>query len=76
VNKKRPAIDKQEAFVEFKATDEGVKIEQNIVELRSITRDRRSEIKAITEELNKTKAEIDKLKQKLDRKENERRMRL
>jgi ubiquinone biosynthesis protein UbiJ len=41
-----------------------------------VTKERRTEIKQITEELNKTKAEIDRLKQRLDRKENERRMRL
>jgi hypothetical protein len=50
--------------------------EESVRELRQVTKDRRSEIKIITEQLNSNKAEIDRLKQRLDRKENERRMRL
>ncbi len=75
-NKKRPAIDKQEAFIEFKSTDQGTLTEENIHNLRQVTKERRTEIKGITEDLNKTKSQIDRLKQRLDRKENERRMRL
>lgn len=43
---------------------------------RQITRDRRLDIKKVTEELNRCKADIDRLKSKLDRKEHERRQRL
>ena len=40
-----------------------------------MTKDNRINIKAVTDELNKTKQMIDLLKQKIDRKENERKLR-
>lgn len=40
-----------------------------------MTKDNRVNIKGVTEELNKTKQMIDLLKQKIDRKENERKLR-
>ena len=70
---KRAAIDKQEAFLEFKQTEEGVSIEENILHFRATTKERRNDIKRVTDNLNKTKHDIDKLKAKLDRKEHERR---
>jgi hypothetical protein len=41
-----------------------------------VTKQRRVDIKRVTDNLNKTKQEIDHLKSKLDRKEHERRHRL
>lgn len=43
--------------------------------MRKVTKDNRTNIKGVTEELNKTKHMIDQLKQKIDRKENERKLR-
>lgn len=51
-------------------------MDQNILHHRQITKDRRVDIKRVTEDLNRCKQQIDKLKQKLDRKEHERRQRL
>jgi len=73
---KRQPIEKQEAFLEYKQTEEGQQSDQNIMHHRQITRDRRLDIKKVTEELNRCKADIDRLKSKLDRKEHERRQRL
>jgi hypothetical protein len=73
---KRAAIDKQEAFLEFKQTEEGISIEENILHFRATTKERRGDIKRVTDNLNKTKHDIDKLKAKLDRKEHERRQHL
>mgnify|MGYP000911630477 CR=1 FL=1 len=51
-------------------------IEQNVLHYRQTTKERRQDIKKVTDSLNRTKHDIDKLKAKLDRKENERRQRL
>lgn len=51
-------------------------LEGRIREHRGILKERRAEIKAITEGLNAKKAEIDALKTRLDRKEEERKVRL
>ena len=62
-------MDKQVAFLEYKQLEEGKQLESNVYRLRLITKDRRHDIKRITDDLNK-------LKLKLDRKEHERRQRL
>lgn len=41
VVQKRAAIDKQEAFVEFKQTDDGKQIDSNIIHHRQLTKDER-----------------------------------
>jgi flagellar capping protein FliD len=73
---KRPAIEKQEAFLEYKQTSTGQQIDVNVLRLRQVTKEKRLEIKNVTESLNSVKAQIDKLKSRLDRKEAERRQRL
>lgn len=62
--------------MEYKQLEEGKQLEANVYRLRQITKDRRLDIKRITDDLNKKKNQIDKLKLKLDRKEHERRQRL
>jgi hypothetical protein len=62
--------------LEYKQLEEGKQLEANVYRLRQITKDRRLDIKRITDDLNKKKNQIDKLKLKLDRKEHERRQRL
>lgn len=76
VKQKREAIDKQQAFIEFKASDEGQAFENRIRERRDTIKERRSQIKNVTDTLNENKAAIDALKTRLDRKEEERKIRL
>jgi hypothetical protein len=63
---KRTPIDRQTAFVEFKATDESKEIEQKIMESRKILREKREELRTQTASLNSIKAEIDNIKAALD----------
>lgn len=76
VKQKREAIDKQQAFIEFKACDEGQSFETRIRDRRNDIKERRAQIKEVTETLNGNKQEIDALKAKLDRKEEERKVRM
>lgn len=76
VKEKRAAIDKQQAFLEFKQTEQGQQIDTNVLRLRQVTKERRVDIRRVTDELNGVKEQIDRLKQRLDRKEQERRHRL
>lgn len=76
VHQKRPAIDKQVAFSEFKQTEDGQTLEQRIFEFRQMIKSHKDLIKDSTAEINNTKARIDQLKAKLDRKEQERKVRL
>lgn len=75
MKQKREAIDKQQAFIEFKASSEGQKFEGHIREHRATIKDKRGRIKGITDTLNGNKGEIDALKTRLDRKEDERKIR-
>jgi len=68
---KRPPTDKQTAYIEFKSTI-GKKLEDNIVLSRGDIKSKRMEIKDLTNKINFKKGEIDKLKAKLDKKEEER----
>lgn len=65
---RRPAIDKQSAFVEFKTleTESGPAHEKNIRENRADLKNTRLHIKGKTELCNKIKAEIDDVKSILD----------
>lgn len=56
---KREAIDKQEAFIEFKSSEEGQQLETNIHRLRQTMKDDRHLIKQCTHELNESKQQID-----------------
>ena len=66
-------MDKQTAYIEFK-NDQGKKIEDSIILAREDSKVRRNHIKNLTSQINFTKVEIDKLKMKLEKKEEERRM--
>jgi hypothetical protein len=46
-------VDKQVAFLEYKQLEEGKQLESNVYRLRLITKDRRHDIKRITDDLNK-----------------------
>ena len=76
VKQKREAIDKQQAFIEFKQSTEGQSFEERIRDRRNMIRDKRADIKRITDTLNQNKGEIDALKVRLDRKEEERKVRM
>lgn len=70
---KREAIDKQDAFVEFKEGS-GKQIESTILSCRKDIKDKRILTKDLTERINNNKRMIDKLKSKLDSKEEQRRV--
>ena len=76
VQQKREAIDKQQAFIEFKASESGQTFEDRIKDRRNVLKDKRQDIRTITDTLNDNKGEIDALKARLDRKEEERKLRL
>lgn len=69
---RRPAIDKQTAFVEFKQNS-GKPIESAILQFREDTKSKRVQTKDLTEKINMGKRMIDNLKAQLDKKEEERR---
>jgi len=73
---KREAIDKQQAFVEFKGNERGMVFENHIRDHRNNIKGKRAEIKTITDTLNLNKKDIDELKARLDRKEEERKVRM
>ena len=70
---KRPRIDKQTAYLEFKST-EGKQIEDNILVSREEIKEKRVKTKFITQKINTLKKQIDTLKEKLDKKEEERKL--
>ena len=76
IKQKREAIDKQQAYIEFKDSSEGQSIEERIRGHRENLKTKRAAIKALTDTINKNKGEIDTLKARLDRKEEERKVRL
>lgn len=73
VKQKRPAIDKQSAYLEFKSGD-GSTIEQGILLARKDMKEKRTQTKDLTQKINRVKNLIDKLKEKLDKKEEERKL--
>ena len=70
-SERRPAINKQIAFKEFKATEEAVIVEKEILECRANLKARRSELSGKTEQVNMIKREIDHVKAYLDEKNEE-----
>lgn len=68
---RRPAIDKQAAFREFKGTEIAAQIEAEIVECRQAMKTKRVELGTKTEQVNAIKQEIDQVKGFLDRKNEE-----
>lgn len=72
---KRPAIDMQMAFIEFKETSEGITLQDNIRHERDKERLFREQVRELTAKLNLRKKEIDDLKVRIDRKEEEAKIR-
>ena len=65
--KKRAALDKQAAFVEFKKEEDGKNLEESIRENRSELKTVKTKLKELTEKCNSTKKSIDKVKFELDK---------
>ena len=70
-SERRPAIDKQVAFREFKTTESAVATEQEIIECRQRLKAKRVELATKTEQVNAIKHEIDQVKGFLDLKAQE-----
>lgn len=70
---KRPAINKQIAYLEFKE-NQGKAIEDSILQNRNEMKEKRNKIKDMTNKINMCKKKIDSIKVHLDKKEDERRM--
>lgn len=70
---KRPATDKQVAYLEFKET-EGKKIEDSIMMSRTDMKEKRLQTKELTQHINAVKRSMDLLNNKLEKKEEERKM--
>lgn len=70
-SERRPAISKQAAFKEFKATECAISIEKEIIENRNNLKIRRSELSEKTEQVNIIKSEIDQVKAYIDQKNEE-----
>lgn len=70
---KRPPMEKQEAYLEFKQ-DLGKPIEASILQNREEIKEKRVITKDITVKINSIKGKIDQLSKKLEKKEDERKM--
>jgi hypothetical protein len=70
---KRPAVDKQVAYLEFKSTT-GKKIEENIIVSRQEMKQKRAQTNELTIKINLIKNQIDKIKLQIDKKEDERKL--
>ena len=68
---RRPAIDKQSAFREFKTTEIAGGIETEIIQCRQQLKTKRIELGSKTETVNAIKQEIDQVKGFLDKKNEE-----
>jgi hypothetical protein len=71
--KKRKDIGKQEAFLEFKLSEDGLELEQSIKDNRQELKNIKVSVKDLTEKCNHSKKSIDKVKSELDKKQEERR---
>ena len=74
--KLRPAVPKQEAFLEFKQDEFGKGIEESIRENRSELNNLKKGIRGLTDRCNAAKQEIDVVKMDLDRKQDERKQQM
>ena len=68
---RRPAIDKQVAFREYKQTEAAAAVEQEILQSRQRLKATRTELATKTETVNAIKSEIDQVKSFLDMKTEE-----
>jgi len=65
-SERRAKIDRQTAFIEYKATEEAKMIEAEIIEARQSLKSKRVDLKQQTESLNSIKKDIDQVKEYLD----------
>jgi len=72
--KKRKAVDRQTAFVEFKTLPEGKELEDQILSNRQDLKEHKLKVKSFTESCNNAKRELDAIKGKLDEKAEEKRL--
>lgn len=70
-NKKRAPIDRQSAFIEYKALPEGKQFEDQIIHCRQELKEKKLVVKALTDTCNVNKRDLDVIKQKLDAKAEE-----
>ncbi len=70
-NKKRKLIDRQSAFIEYKALPEGKQFEDQIISSRQELKDKKQVVKQLTDTCNLNKRDLDNIKQKLDAKAEE-----
>jgi hypothetical protein len=73
VKQKRPPVDKQVAYLEFKR-DLGKPIENSILQNREEIKHKRVVTKDLTQKINLIKTKIDSLQTKIDKKEEERKL--
>ena len=71
--KLRPAVPKQEAFIEFKGDTFGKQSEETIRENRQELNRLKANVRNLTDQCNAAKKDIDIIKVDLDRKQDERR---
>ena len=70
--KRRPAVGKQAAFVEFKAEPEGQAAEESIRDNRAELNRLKGTVRTLTDQCNSAKRDIDVVKHDLDKKQDER----
>lgn len=58
-SERRPAIDKQSAFREYKSTESAMEIEQEIIACRNEVKAKRGELQNKTQNVNAIKSSID-----------------
>ena len=75
-HQKRKPIDKQQAFIEYKDIGDGKQLERAVIDYRSEMKDKKMHIKVVTATLNQTKLEMDRVKQRLDVKGEEKKAQL
>jgi len=71
--KKRKPIDRQTAFLEFKATEEGKQLEDQIIGSRQDLKEKKEKVKDMTTRCNQCKKELDVYMKKLEAKAEEKR---
>lgn len=75
-DRKRKAIDRNQAFIEFKGLPQGKELEDQIIQHRNELKDKKLRIKQLTDQCNQTKRELDQVKLKLDEKAQEKKKQL
>jgi hypothetical protein len=67
---------KQQAFIEYKEEGDGRTLERSIIDYRNEMKDKKQSIKIFTQVINTTKTEMDKVKDRLDSKAEEKKAQL